>query len=182
MKTKYISRLLFISNISNIYGGLIMVKGIMDYYAFLNVDRDADKKTIKKAYRKALKDYDSTKAYDSKTKMKYEIINDAYIILSDDEKRAKYDEILNQALKTKKVKKTKKAGTNNIEKTVKFAADMEEDYGLISKLFKMGSTAFKAQPLMTGANIVVGTAVAGYGVKKGRDYMASRRGKRFEEE
>ena len=51
MKTKYISRLLFISNISNIYGGLIMVKGIMDYYAFLNVDRDADKKTIKKAYR-----------------------------------------------------------------------------------------------------------------------------------
>ena len=51
---------------------------------------------------------------------------------------------------------------------------MEDNLGLISKLFKTGSGAMKGKSLMTGSNLILGGIMAGYGVKKGRDYMAKR--------
>src|SRR5438874_2455255 len=60
-----------------------------DYYRILGVDRGADDKTIKSAYRKLARKYhpDVNKGQDARFKE----INEAYEVLSDPEKRRRYD-------------------------------------------------------------------------------------------
>src|SRR6185295_10640251 len=60
-----------------------------DYYRILGVDRTADDKTIKSAYRKLARKYhpDVNKGKDDRFKE----INEAYEVLSDPEKRRRYD-------------------------------------------------------------------------------------------
>jgi DnaJ-class molecular chaperone len=62
-----------------------------DYYKILGVDRKADDKTIKSAYRKLARKYhpDVAKGKDSTDKFKE--IAEAYEVLSDPEKRRRYD-------------------------------------------------------------------------------------------
>jgi molecular chaperone DnaJ len=63
-----------------------------DYYAILEVERTADGKTIKAAYRKlALTYHPDRNPGDSAAEEKFKAINEAYAVLSDDEKRARYD-------------------------------------------------------------------------------------------
>ena len=63
-----------------------------DYYKILGVPRDADEKTIKSAYRKLARKYhpDVNKG-DASAEERFKEINEAYQVLSDPEKRAKYD-------------------------------------------------------------------------------------------
>ena len=64
----------------------------IDYYNILGVDKNADEKTIKKAYRKlALKYHPDKNKGDKKAEEKFKQINEAYTVLSDPEKRKKYD-------------------------------------------------------------------------------------------
>src|SRR6056297_3754688 len=64
-----------------------------DYYELLGVDRDADQKDIKKAYRKLAKKYHPDMNQDGKdTSEKFKEISEAYEILSDPDKRARYDQ------------------------------------------------------------------------------------------
>jgi DnaJ-class molecular chaperone len=60
-----------------------------DYYRILGVDRTADDKTIKSAYRKLARKYhpDVNKGQDARFKE----INEAYEVLSDPDKRRRYD-------------------------------------------------------------------------------------------
>lgn len=62
-----------------------------DYYEILGVDKDADAKTIKRAFlKKAQKLHpDINKAPDAEERFKE--VNEAYSVLSDDEKRSNYD-------------------------------------------------------------------------------------------
>lgn len=62
-----------------------------DYYEILGVPRDASKDQIKKAFRRLAQQYhpDVNKSDDAETRFKE--INEAYQVLSDDEKRALYD-------------------------------------------------------------------------------------------
>lgn len=65
-----------------------------DYYKILGVERDADEESIKKAYRKlALKWHpDRHKGDEQETaEAKFKRISEAYEVLSDSEKRRKYD-------------------------------------------------------------------------------------------
>lgn len=65
---------------------------IKDYYAILGVDKDADTKTIKKAYRKLAMRYHPDKNPDNKSaEEKFKEASEAYSILGDPEKRAQYD-------------------------------------------------------------------------------------------
>jgi curved DNA-binding protein len=64
-----------------------------DYYADLEVPRDADEDTIKKAYRKLARKYhpDISKSPDAEAKFKE--VGEAYATLKDPEKRAAYDQL-----------------------------------------------------------------------------------------
>ncbi len=64
-----------------------------DYYELLGVDRDASPERIKKAYRKlALKWHPDQNASDTETaELRFKEISEAYEVLSDPEKRKKYD-------------------------------------------------------------------------------------------
>ncbi|RXJ88330.1 molecular chaperone DnaJ [Arcobacter sp. CECT 8983] len=64
----------------------------VDYYELLEVARDSDKGTIKKAYRKmAMKYHPDKNPDDTDAEDKFKAVNEAYQVLSDDEKRSIYD-------------------------------------------------------------------------------------------
>ena len=64
----------------------------IDYYEVLEVSRDADKTTIKKAYKKMAKKYHPDRNPDNPEAEKmFKLCNEAYQVLSDDQKRAIYD-------------------------------------------------------------------------------------------
>jgi molecular chaperone DnaJ len=63
-----------------------------DYYDILGVDKNADAKTIKKAYRKKAVEFHPDKNPDDKTaEDKFKEASEAYEVLSNEEKRSKYD-------------------------------------------------------------------------------------------
>ncbi len=64
----------------------------MDYYKILEVDKNASTEEIKKAYRKlARKHHPDLNPNDAQAKKKFQQINEANEVLSDPEKRKKYD-------------------------------------------------------------------------------------------
>ena len=64
----------------------------IDYYKVLGVARNADAKEIKKAYRRlARKHHPDLHPNDERAKKKFQQINEAHTVLSDPEKRTKYD-------------------------------------------------------------------------------------------
>lgn len=70
-----------------------------DYYDILGVDRNADEKTIKKAYRKiALKFHPDKNPDDKSAEDKFKEAAEAYEILSDADKRARYDRFGHQGV------------------------------------------------------------------------------------
>ena len=65
-----------------------------DYYQSLGVPRNASDADIKKAFRKLAREYHPDVAKDKKkAEEKFKEINEAYEVLSDAEKRKKYDEL-----------------------------------------------------------------------------------------
>ena len=64
-----------------------------DYYEVLGVDKNADDATIKKAYRKMAKQYHpDLNPGDKSAEAKFKEVNEAYEVLSDSEKKARYDQ------------------------------------------------------------------------------------------
>lgn len=67
--------------------------GKRDYYEVLGVSRGASEEEIKKAYRKAAKQYHpDLHPGDKEAEAKFKEVNEAYEVLSDPEKRARYDQ------------------------------------------------------------------------------------------
>lgn len=64
-----------------------------DYYDVLGINKNADKDTIKKAYRKLAKKYHpDTNKGDARAQEKFKEITEAYNVLSDPEKKKLYDQ------------------------------------------------------------------------------------------
>lgn len=64
-----------------------------DYYEVLGVDKSVDENDLKKAYRKAAKKYHpDLNPGDAEAEKKFKEVNEAYEVLSDKEKRARYDQ------------------------------------------------------------------------------------------
>src|ERR1044072_3228272 len=67
---------------------------LRDYYSILGVAKDATAEEIKRSYRKlALKYHPDRNAGDESAAVRYKEILQAYEVLSDPAKRAKYDEL-----------------------------------------------------------------------------------------
>lgn len=65
-----------------------------DFYRVLGVERSADKTVLKAAFRNLAKKYHpDTNPDDTDARRKFEEINEAYEVLSDDDKRAAYDRL-----------------------------------------------------------------------------------------
>lgn len=70
----------------------MIVERKRDYYEVLGVSRKADENAIKKAYRKLAKKYHpDTNAGNAQAEQKFKEVTEAYTILSDPEKRKRYD-------------------------------------------------------------------------------------------
>lgn len=63
-----------------------------DYYDVLDVEKGADSKEIKKAYRKLAMKYHPDVSEDEEATEKFKEISEAYAVLSDEEKRKTYDQ------------------------------------------------------------------------------------------
>ncbi len=63
-----------------------------DYYEVLGVDKGADKKEIKKAYRKLAMKYHPDVSEEEDASDKFKEVSEAYAVLSDEEKRSTYDQ------------------------------------------------------------------------------------------
>lgn len=65
-----------------------------DYYKLLGIERNADEKEIKKAYRRLARQYHpDMNPGDKAAEARFKEINEAHEVLSDPEKRRKYDEL-----------------------------------------------------------------------------------------
>ena len=62
-----------------------------DYYDVLGVDKNSDKREIKKAYRKLALKYHPDKNSSKDAEAKFKEVSESYAVLSDDEKRKMYD-------------------------------------------------------------------------------------------
>ncbi len=62
-----------------------------DYYEVLGVDRDADQRTIKRAFLKKAREVHPDVSDDPNAEEKFKEVNEAYSVLSDEQKRANYD-------------------------------------------------------------------------------------------
>ena len=63
-----------------------------DYYEVLGVDKNADADTLKKAYRQLAKKYHpDVNPGDAEAEKKFKEASEAYAVLSDPDKRARYD-------------------------------------------------------------------------------------------
>ena len=65
--------------------------GAGDYYDTLGIPRNADEKEIKKAYRNLARKYHPDVCKEKGAEEKFKEINEAYSVLSDEQKRAQYD-------------------------------------------------------------------------------------------
>jgi DnaJ-class molecular chaperone len=73
---------------------ICMAVDYKDYYKILGVSRDADEKTIRQTYRKLARQYHpDVNPGDKAAEEKFKEINEAHEVLSDPEKRKKYDEM-----------------------------------------------------------------------------------------
>lgn len=68
-----------------------------DYYEILGVSRDADDKEIKSAFRKLAKKYHPDVSKEPNAAEKFKEAQEAYAVLSDPDKRSKYDKYGHQA-------------------------------------------------------------------------------------
>lgn len=71
-----------------------------DYYELLGVPRDADSRSLKKAYRKlAMQYHPDRNPGDTEAEDRFKAISEAYAVLSDDQKRRIYDRYGKEGLK-----------------------------------------------------------------------------------
>ncbi|PSH00419.1 MAG: molecular chaperone DnaJ [Nanohaloarchaea archaeon SW_7_46_7] len=83
-----------------------------EYYRILGVNEDASQEEIKKAYRKKAKKYHPDSNSDTADEEKFKKINKAYDVLSDEDKRKKYDQFGKQGVEGHAGRGKRRAASN----------------------------------------------------------------------
>jgi|GEM_PF-1956134 len=167
---------ILIQTLNNQKEEIRMTKYIKNYYKILKVDRYANQKTIKESYKKLTLKYHPDVNDNKEDQKKYLSIQEAYTVLSDADKRIKYDELYDKAISyNKSGKKGKNYQENN---TINLLKDIEDNFGIANKGANLLFGSLKSQPLLSGTKLLLGGAAAGIGVNRGRKYLKNR-GKRF---
>lgn len=115
-----------------------------DYYMILGVKPNADEKTIKKAYRKLAKQYHPDINSSKKSEEYFKQITEAYAVLSDSTKRREYD-YYHRVIKFQNA--TRRIHPDTIFNGVKYIADLERNYNLVSNLIDVGLGARRKNKL-----------------------------------
>ena len=101
-----------------------------DYYAVLGVSRDASDPEIKSAYRKlALKHHPDRNPGDKKAEEQFKECAEAYSVLADSDKRARYDRFGHAAV-------SGAAGSGGFDPTI--FAEFDDIFGSIGDIFGLG--------------------------------------------
>ncbi|WP_299114619.1 DnaJ domain-containing protein [uncultured Winogradskyella sp.] len=74
---------------------------ITDYYSILDIEKNADIETIKKAFRTQIALYHPENNKSPEAKEKFDILIEAFNVLSDEKKRKEYDIILEKSFSNK---------------------------------------------------------------------------------
>ena len=78
------------------------LKGFKDYFKILGISRNATEKEIKNAFRKLARQFHpDLHPHDEKAESEFKEINEAYEILSDQEKKKSYEEYLTYWLRNR---------------------------------------------------------------------------------
>lgn len=111
----------------------------MDYYQIMGVSKDADAATIKKVYRKLVKEYHpDTHPGDKQAAERFKQIAEAYAVLGDDEKRKLYDQELTAAGVKKRQNSSRKEAPSNPFDPMDFQREFEN-------LFSFGGQQAKTE-------------------------------------
>ena len=110
--------------------------GFKDYFKILGISRNATDKEIKSAFRNlAKKFHPDLHPYDEKAESEFQLINEAYEILSDKEKKKYYEEYLSYKNQYRGVK-SKDFPNKDIEKILNFDEFLSAFIGRFSEVGK----------------------------------------------
>ena len=143
-----------------------MAENKRDYYEVLGVNKSAGEDEIKKAYRSLAKKYHpDMNPGDKEAEVKFKEVNEAYAVLSDSEKRSKYDRFGHDAFDP--------AAGGGYGGGFGGFSDVDFDFGdIFSSFFGGGSTSSRSRANMPQEGDDVGTRVsisfeeAAFGCKK----------------
>lgn len=141
----------------------------IDYYSILGLDRSASADDIKKAYRKLARKYHpDVNPNDSEAHNKFQQINEANEVLSDPEKRKKYDEYGENWRHAEEFERARQQQAQNGGFSSDFGSGSYQ-YGFSGEDFGGSFSDFFESLFGGGARSGRGRRTAGY---KGQDYNA----------
>ncbi|WP_422105236.1 J domain-containing protein [Winogradskyella sp.] len=103
---------------------------ITNYYTLLNIDQSADLETIKKAFRKEIAIYHPDNNASPEAREKFEQLVEAFDILSNEDKRREYDQMLKHQATNKPVVIEQKQQYEDWQKEAKKKSKTYEGIGL----------------------------------------------------
>ncbi len=142
-----------------------------DYYEVLGVSKDADAEALKKAYRRLAKKYHPDVNPGKESEDKFKEVNEAYEVLSDPEKKEKYDRFGHAAFDPT----AGAGGAGGFSGFSGFAGDFSDIGDIFGSFFGggFGSSQARRGPIRgddLGVRVSISFEEAAFGVKKNITY------------